>query len=328
MINCKRKIALIYGGQGCEHSVSLAGAEHVREVISKEKYDTVSVLIEKSGRWTVDGREVFPTRRGAFHGLSDGERLIPIDCAIPLLHGDYGEDGRIQGALDTAGIPFVGADVVAGAVCIDKGFTRSIAEQIGIPIARGISLPRRTDFATALGAAREIGFPIFVKPRRLGSSVGAGIARNEGELSTAFIRAALYGEILIEELIEEKRELEIGVLSLRGRCVVSPVGEVLCDGFYDFDKKYRGTTKTVCPADLDGHVSEKIREYTLRLLAAISLFGTARIDFFLSGGRLIFNEINTIPGFTRDSLYPSLMRAAGIGDGELFDLLIEDALPK
>ncbi len=325
MTNGKRKIALVYGGRGCEHSVSLAGAEFVRSVIDKEKHDLLPVLIDRDGRWWLDGAEVFPSRRGGLHGLWNGEKIIPVDCAIPLLHGDFGEDGRIQGALDTAGIPFVGADVVSGAVCIDKGFTRALAQQLGIPVARGISLPSGARYDDALSAAREIGFPVFVKPRRLGSSVGAGVARDERELRTVFGCAALYGELLIEELIEQKRELEIGLLSLKGRRIASPVGEVVCEGFYDFDKKYGSSTATLCPADISGDTAKKIREYAIRLAEAISLCGPSRIDFFLSGERLIFNEINTMPGFTRDSLYPALMRAAGVGEAELFNLLIEDA---
>ncbi|MBR3681283.1 MAG: D-alanine--D-alanine ligase [Clostridia bacterium] len=341
LTNGKRKIALLYGGRGCEHSVSIASAEYVWSVIDRRKYELLCVFIDKAGAWWLsDGvpspsghdtyrashkREVFPCRAGELCGLFDGEKILPVDCAIPLLHGDYGEDGRIQGALDSAGIPFTGADVITGAVCIDKGFTRALAEQIGIPTARGVSLPRAASLEDAARAARQIGFPVFVKPRRLGSSVGAGAARDEAELTSVFRRAALYGEVLIEEFIDGKRELEIGALFLRGRHILSPVGEVLCNGFYDFDKKYGGSTQTVCPADISGGVAEKIREYAVRLCEAASLCGTARIDFFLSDGRLLFNEINTLPGFTKDSLYPALMRAAGIDEGELFNLLVEDA---
>ncbi len=342
MANGKVKIALIYGGRGCEHSVSLASAEFSDSVIDREKYELYHVLIDREGAWWLcDGisrnrgrqgakapREVFPLQRGNIHGLFDGEKILSVNCAIPLLHGDYGEDGRIQGALDTAGIPFVGAGVVEGAICIDKSFTKAVAESVGIPTARGAALPLGARYEDALWAAEQIGFPVFVKPRRLGSSVGAGVARDAGELKTVFKCAAIFGEVLIEELIEDKRELEIGLLSLRGGRRLSPVGEVLCGGFYDFDKKYGSSTKTVCSADIPDAAAGKIREYALLLAEVISLRGPARVDFFLSGERLIFNEINTMPGLTADSLYPALMRAAGIGEGELFDLLIEDALAR
>lgn len=397
MTNGKRKIALIYGGRGCEHSVSLASAKYVRGLISKEKYDLLNVFIDKTGVWWLTdeasndsakaqraggkaslnnadalrvgdeasndsaasrgggealhnnavarldrkggnstklesselgsrGTEVFPIRMGGASGLFDGETTIPVDCAIPLLHGDFGEDGRIQGALDTAGIPFIGASTVAGALCIDKAFTKAVARELGIPVARGKSLPCGAKYGDALLAAKEIGFPVFVKPRRLGSSVGAGIARDGGELKEAFARAEPYGEIMLEELIEQKRELEIGLLSLKDGLIISPVGEVVCGGFYDFDKKYGSQTETRTRADISLSVAEKIREYAQGLARAISLFGPMRIDFFLCGERLIFNEINTMPGFTADSLYPALMREAGIEGEALFDLLIGDAL--
>lgn len=322
----KRKIALIYGGRGTEHEVSLSGAEYVMSILDKEKYDIHPILIDRTGRWTQDGGEVYPIRYGGVSGLYTGGKILPIDCAIPLLHGEFGEDGRVQGALDTAGIPYIGADTVAGGVCIDKSLTRDVAHSLGIPTARGIALPRHADFDEARAAAENIGYPVFLKPTRQGSSIGASAVRNETELRSAFARAALYGAVLIEELLEVKRELEIGILSHRGRRTVSPVGEVLCRGFYDYKKKYGGATETVCPADIDGGTAEKIKEYALALTDEIDIRGTARIDFFLSGDRLLFNEINTLPGFTRDSLYPELMRAAGIPTARLFDLLIGDAI--
>ncbi len=328
LTNCRTKIALIYGGQGCEHSISLKSAEYVKSVIDRTKHYPYPVFIDRDGRWWLDGAEVYPARRGSLCGLSDGERIFPIDCAIPILHGDHGEDGIIQGALDTAGIPFVGSDTVAGALCIDKGFTKAVVKEAGIPTVRGALLPRGVDFDTALETARGIGFPVFVKPRRLGSSIGAGAARDEDELYRVFRVAAIHGEMLIEELIENKRELEIGILSLGKRMVVSPIAEVVCDGFYDFGRKYNANTQTVCPADIRIDIAEKIRDFAIRIAEVTSIRGTSRIDFFLSGERILFNEINTIPGFTKDSLYPALMRAGGIGESELFDLLIEDAIGK
>ena len=328
LTNGRTKIALIYGGRGCEHSVSVKSAEYVKSVINREKHYPYPVFIDKGGSWWLDGAEVYPARMGELSGLSDGERIFPIDCAIPILHGDYGEDGRIQGALDTAGIPFVGSDTIAGALCIDKGFTKAVVRETGISTVRGASLPHGVDFDTALEEARKIGFPVFVKPRRLGSSIGAGAARNEDELYRAFHTAAIHGEMLIEELIENKRELEIGILSLGKRRIISPIAEVLCDGFYDFNKKYTENTKTVCPADIPSGIAERIRNFAIRIADATSIRGTARIDFFLSGERVLFNEINTLPGFTKDSLYPTIMRAAGVGESELFDLLIEDAVSR
>ena len=326
MTKQKLQIALIYGGRGAEHDVSLAGAEYVMSVLDGNKYDILPILIERDGRWLLYGGEVYPIRFGGSSGLYNGDRILPIDCAIPLLHGEYGEDGRIQGALDTAGIPYVGCDTVAGGVCMDKGLTRAIARAHGIPTAQGVTLPRHATLDDVRAAVESIGYPIFIKPTRQGSSIGASAVWEDDELPSAFTRAAIYGAVLIEELVTDKRELEVGVLAHRGRHTVSPTGEVLCHGFYDYRKKYGSATKTICPADIDDRTAEKIQKYTLTLCTAIGIRGTARIDFFLSGGRLLFNEINTMPGFTRDSLYPELMRAAGIPTPRLFDLLIEDTV--
>ena len=326
MTKQKRQVALIYGGRGAEHDVSLSGAEYVMSILDRKRYDILQVLIERDGRWFFEGGEVYPICFGGASGLYNGELIIPVDCAIPLLHGEYGEDGRIQGALDTAKIPYVGSDTVAGGICIDKGLTRAIARAHGIPTAHGIALPRHADIDDARAAAESIGYPIFIKPTRQGSSIGASAVWEDDELPTAFARAALYGAVLIEELVTAKRELEIGILAHKGRHTVSPVGEVLCHDFYDYSKKYGNATKTVCPADIDDRTAEKIQKYALTLCTAIDVRGPVRIDFFLSGDRLLFNEINTMPGFTRDSLYPELMRAAGIPTASLFDLLIDDAI--
>ena len=325
MTQSKKKIALIYGGRGSEHQVSLCSAEYVMSQLSREKYELFPILIEKDGSWLYGGEQTFPVGYRGLSGFAVCGKILPVDCAIPLLHGDYGEDGRVQGALDTAGIAYVGADTLAGAVCMDKAYTRAVAGSIGIPTARGVLIPRGSELADIEAAAEEIGYPVFIKPTRQGSSIGASAVKDKGELHSAYVNAAIHGGVLIEELVTDKREIEVGVLSLKRGRIISPPGEVLCDGFYDYAKKYGGTTVTVCPAELDGDMSSCVRNYARRLAEALDLSGPARIDFFLSGKRLLFNEINTMPGFTRDSLYPRLMRAAGIGTSALFDLLIEDA---
>lgn len=331
MDNGRKRIALIYGGAGREHSVSVDGAEFVRGIIDRERYEVLPVFIDTGGGFSLIYRgetvPTFPVRLGGESGFLLRGGVLRVDCAIPLLHGDFGEDGRVQGALDTAGIPFTCADTLTGAVASDKAFTRAVAESLDIPMARARVLkPRATD-GEIFRAASELSLPVFIKPTRLGSSIGAGAVYGEGELIPTFRRAARFGcDVLIEELIEGKRELEIGVLATRSGIRLSTVGEVICDGFYDFEKKYRSDTLTLTRADIPEWVEEKIREYATALTGAICLRGTGRLDFFLSGDRLIFNEINTLPGFTRDSLYPRLMREVGITEGELFTLLIEDAM--
>ena len=328
MTKARPTVLLISGGIGVERDVSLRGAAAVLGYIDPEKYNVTAVTVEKDGSWLTEGEEaVFPVRLGNQRGLLIGGKIRPVDCAIPLLHGEFGEDGRIQGTLEVAGIPLIGADTVTGAVCIDKGYTRAIAHSLGIPTARGVSLPAGADTEAAMLAAEELGYPVFVKPTRLGSSVGASEARTESELAHAFTRARVYGTgVLIEELVTDKRELEVGVLATKNGTVISPVGEVICHGFYDYGTKYRTGAPTVCPADIDPEIAATVREYAARLADALSLRGPSRIDLFLSGDRLLFNEVNTMPGFTAGSLYPQLMTAAGIPPRRLFDLLISEAV--
>lgn len=326
----RKRIALLFGGRGQEHAVSVQSAEYVSGIIDREKYEIIPVFLDTGGGFSIKrGRKytpTFPISLGRRRGLYAEGGVIPIDCAIPMLHGDFGEDGRIQGLLESAGIPYVGADTLCGAVASDKAFTRAVASSVGIPIARGKALSRRATDGEIIRAAGELGDRVFIKPTRLGSSIGASPAEGEGQILDAFHRAGEYGcDVLIEELISPKREVEIGVLATRDGVLLSPIGEVMCGGFYDYGRKYHAGTRTLTNAELDRASATKIEEHASALVGAIGLRGPARVDFFLSGGRILLNEINTMPGFTADSLYPRLMRAAGIEPGELFDILIEDA---
>lgn len=317
-------VALIFGGRGYESEVSLSGRDFVLPILEK-KYNCLPILIDKSGRWMLQNTQVFPAERGFI--TEEGER-IDVDCAIPLLHGDYGEDGSVQGALETARIAYIGCDTSASAVCRDKFFVKRIAIGLGIPTLPCVLALRceGVDFAVRQ-AEGSFGYPLFVKPARLGSSVGARGAENRGELVHAISEAfSLCDRVIIEPRLTDKRELECGYFSANGKEIFTYPAEVLIKGNYGYEEKYlRGDTRLSVRADVDTDVAERIREYSRRLTRALGVRDISRIDYFLSCGELYLNEINTFPGFTSGSLYPRLIEAAGIPIGDALDMLIEQA---
>ena len=326
----KRRIALIYGGQSAEHEVSVMGYGYMLGLLRDADYDIISVYIDKNGDWRSEGRSVFPYRVNGRGELlaEDGER-IALDAAIPLLHGDGGESGEIQGLLRTAGIPFIGADVSAGSVCLDKHYTKCIAARLGIPVAKWVIFPEHTDVKSALALCEEnLSFPIFLKPRRLGSSVGAYTVKDREDFCKLFPKAQSIGGsmVMAEELIANKRELECAFYSALGKTFVSIPGEILNDGFYGYNQKYVNSAKTSVSANIGADVKNKIREYSLLLAETCRLRHLGRIDYFLTDRGLIFNEINTFPGFTSQSLYPKMIKACGIDPREALAAFIEDAI--
>ena len=331
----RKRIALIYGGQGSEREVSLSGAEFVSENIDTEKYIPLFIRIEKSGEWVISEggseRATYPVRLGGLSGFLDGEKIIPVYAAFPLLHGVFGEDGRVQGTLDCAGIRYVGCGALAGAIAFDKIYTKIIAEAIGIPTVRWIArsdgtAPLEIEEA-ALAAERQIGYPMFIKPSAEGSSVGASVIYSREDFATAYANARAHGRVLIEALVQDKRELECAALITEGKILLSYPGEVVSQGFYSYDEKYSDAshTEVLARAELDKVKTELILDYSKKLCEELSLSGLSRIDFFLSGGKIYFNEINTMPGFTQSSLYPRLMGTLGIEPKELISRLIEEA---
>lgn len=320
-------VALIYGGRGHESEVSVRGAERIMPLIDREKYRTVSVFIDKDGKWLCNGGEVFPALIGGVSGLCREGEMIPVNCAIPILHGDFGEDGVVQGALENAKISYVGCSVKAGAVCCDKAVTKLVAEGLGIKTVPWMLAVSEGD---ADKAEKKLGYPMFVKPCSLGSSVGALVARSRLELISALNKAlALDSRVIIERYINRPRELECGYF--KGKCkeIFTNPGEIICNkDFYDYSSKYidcQGTT--LCPvAEVDEDVKEQIKRHSAALVAAVGVRDLCRVDFFLSDGALYFNEINTMPGFTPDSLYPEMLAMAGVQPRELIEGLIENAL--
>ena len=328
----KKRIALLYGGASSEHAVSVMGYDYLKRLIDSKKYDTIPVYIDESGEWwvSIDGEKCSAhPARCAHGGICTDDGFIGIDAAIPLLHGEGGEDGSIQGALATARIPYVGADVTTSAICIDKTFTKAIANSLGIPTVKGISFTQKTDTDTALTRClSELDFPMFVKPRRLGSSVGAYPVKDECDFRHVFLLSSEVGNglVTVEQMLTDKREIECAFCEIGERRIVTPPGEILIDGFYGYGEKYSGKTRTLARADLSPKISERITEYATALADALRLRHLGRIDFFLSGDDVYFNEINTFPGFTKDSLYPIMLRENGIDLTDAISSFIEEAM--
>ena len=328
----KKNIALIYGGASEEHDVSLRGYPYVRQLLEKNNYNVIPLYITRESIWMADntpcGTPVFlkRTSNGAF--LCYGDFEVKIDAAVPLLHGEGGEGGEIQGLLESCKIPYVGADVVTGAVCLDKHFTKCVAKRLGIPTAKWVSFSENCDTHTALTACEnEFGFPLFIKPRRLGSSIGACAVNDRCEFATAFRRAMEIGgnRVIAEELIENKREVECAFYKAKGEMFITHPAEILCSGFYGYETKYNSQTKTVVKADLSEGLANRIKAYALNLSEELGLRHLGRIDFFLRGDEIFFNEINTFPGFTPTSLYPLMLQNAGISPEYAIKNFIEDA---
>lgn len=316
-------LALIHGGRGYESEVSLGGKGYIYPIL-KEDYNILPVFIDKAGRWLIEEREVFPYH-GGFLSPNDG-LFFDCDCALPLLHGDYGEDGIVQGALCCANIPYVGCESTVGAICRDKAVVKAVAERLNIPTLPYVLFKEGDNIEIAEG---EIGYPMFIKPTSLGSSFGASPARDREGLHRALDTAFSHSKrVMIERLIEPKRELECGFFSVKGKELFTNPGEILSDGlFYDYESKYKECGfKTRDEADVDGEICRLIKEYSSRLVRFLGIKQLARIDFFLSEGRLYFNEINTMPGMTETSLYLKMLSRQGLGVREALGLLIEDAI--
>lgn len=342
MKNKQPTVALIFGGMGQEHDVSLSGAPYLFSLIDKEKFNIVPLLLQKDGimvsaeiseRGNIvasDTSAHFFRMFGKGGVIIDGD-FTPLSCAIPLLHGDYGEDGTVQGALTTVGIPYIGCDITAGSVCLDKIFTKILAEHLGIPVAkyRYFMFCNQPDLDFAIKDIEEhLGYPVIIKPVRLGSSFGISKAENRAELKEAFRKAYLAGggRILAEEFIKVKKEVECACfLTSKAKIFTSPGSVCVGDGIYDYEKKYSqkngaliSAESNVCP-----EITELIKKYSSALAELVGIRHLSRIDFFLTEDeKIIFNEINTFPGFTKDSLYPKLIERAGISSADAINAML------
>lgn len=347
----KQNLAVIFGGQSSEHEISCMSASNIIQCIDAQRYNIILVGITKEGHWVEaadlnavqDGSwrqsktsivlSPDATRKGLYR-MSEDEKVqfVHLDVIFPVLHGLYGEDGTVQGLFKLAGIPFVGCGLFASAAGMDKLYTKIIVDTLGIRQAKYVpvykeELSKMDEVVARVESALE--YPVFVKPSRAGSSKGVNKAANREQLKNALIEAADNDrKILVEETIIG-REVECAVL---GNLDVkaSGVGEILsADEFYDFDAKYYNSeSKTLVDPPMPENMREQIREDAVKIFMALDGRGLSRVDFFLTESGVVFNEINTLPGFTAISMYPMLWEAQGIPKKELVQKLIDLAFER
>ncbi|MFH1938721.1 MAG: D-alanine--D-alanine ligase [bacterium] len=359
MITKKLRVGIIFGGRSGEHEVSFCSASSIIKAIDKDKYTVVPIGITKEGRWISPQDSELALQSGRIEGkntvillndsfskslvcidnnqrLDKSSALEKLDVIFPVLHGPYGEDGTVQGLLELANIPYVGAGVAASAISMDKDLMKTIFQQKGLPILRWLTIKRKDwhkDKEEILSLIQKsFEYPLFVKPTNLGSSVGITKVHKKEELKEAIDLASSYDrKILIEEGLEEVREIECSVLG-NDEPQTSVVGEVKPAGeFYDYDSKYIDEkTQLIVPADLPDGVSQEVQEIALKAFKAVDAAGMARVDFFVSKkeNKIYLSEINTIPGFTSASMYPRLWEASGVSYPDLIDQLIQLALER
>ena len=347
----KKVIAVLFGGQSSEHEVSCMSAANIIDCIDQERYELILIGITKEGHW-LGVSSVEDIRSGEWKN-SDIEVIISpdatkkcaylfkadktveqktLDVVFPVLHGLYGEDGTVQGLFELSQIPYVGCGVLASAVSMDKLYTKIIVDTLGIRQANYIGIHRQELEQIEQVIAKveaKLPYPVFVKPSCAGSSKGVNKAENGIELKQALLEAAKHDtKILVEETIVG-REIECAVLGGK-EIKASGVGEILAAAdFYDYDAKYNNAeSKTDVNPDLEDDLEEEVREDAVRIFRAVDGKGLARVDFFLDKDGVVFNEINTLPGFTAISMYPMLWENKGISKKELVQKLIDTAFTR
>jgi D-alanine-D-alanine ligase len=347
----KKRIGILFGGKSVEHEVSIQSARSVYEAIDKAKFEIVLIGIDKSGRWQIGDSARLQAAASPLAELDSGsaetalaiipgdgggsgsERRFPqLDVVIPLLHGTYGEDGTVQGLLKLAGVPFVGAGVLGSAIGMDKDVAKRLLRDGGVPVARFVTLSTSSATATTFETLADLlGKPFFVKPANSGSSVGINKVRTAAEWAAARTEALRYdGKLLAEEFIKG-REIEVAVLG-NDEPQASVPGEIMPrHEFYSYEAKYLDENGAVLriPAELSPAKADQIRQLAVKSFRILECAGMARIDFFVcDDGRIYVNEINTIPGFTKISMYPKLWEATGLPYGELLERLMRFAIER
>jgi D-alanine-D-alanine ligase len=350
----RRRLALVFGGRSAEHEVSVVSAHSVLGALDPQRFEVLPIGIDKGGRWHLlpalparsASRELPAVQNEAGSIVSmarepgdpalvseDGTRT-DVDVVFPLLHGPFGEDGTIQGMLELAGVPYVGAGVLASAVGMDKAVQRVLFAAAGLPVIPHEVVHERDweeDREGVEARAEALGIPLFVKPATLGSSVGISKVKRIEDLPAAVEEGLSYArKALIEKAIEGAREIECAVLG-NDDPVASVLGEIIPSGeWYDYRAKYQDNdTRLVIPARIDSSDTEEIQRLAVAAFQAIDCAGMARVDFFYrDSGEVIVNEINTIPGFTEVSMYPKLWEASGVSYAELVERLVDLALER
>ena len=342
------RLGLIFGGQSLEHEVSVVSAQHVKEA-ARDRFDVVPIGVTKTGAWLTPeetqrqlDRDDEPYKKAMELAGADGLLARPqaltalreIDVAFPLIHGTFGEDGTLQGFLELAGVPYVGAGVAASAIGMDKALMKRIFRQAGLDVVdyMVVRLSQYKTRARELGDAVEtsIGYPAFVKPANGGSSVGITRVRSREDLSAAFALAFSHDRKVLVEKAVEAREIECAVLG-NDDPEASPLGEIsYTREFYDYEAKYLDpNTRLIIPAQLPYETERRIRELAVRGYRAIDCAGMGRMDFFLTeDGQVYIDEVNTLPGFTPGSMYPRLWQHAGLSYSDLIARLVELGLER
>jgi D-alanine-D-alanine ligase len=358
----KRRIAVLFGGKSGEHEVSLASARSVMAALDKDAYEIVPIGITPSGRWITSGDPMALLSAGegdTRHRLANGQRgadqcaaleptagrdLVPgtsrgrfpqVDVVFPVLHGTFGEDGAVQGVFELADLPYVGAGVLGSALGMDKVAQKQVLQTAGLPVVDYLAVLRsrwrREPEAVLAEIEARFGYPLFVKPANLGSSVGVSKAHDRQELVAGLGLAARFDRRLLVEMGVNAREIECSVLGNDDPIASAPGEVVPSREFYDYGSKYiDNTSELLIPAPLDEAMSARVQALAVAAFRAIDCAGMARVDFFLcrDSGELYVNELNTIPGFTQISMYPKLWEASGIPYPELLDRLIALAIER
>ena len=319
------RVAVLLGGRSSEHEVSLASARSVIDALDPERYETVTVEIGRDGRWELGAgngsvAETLPVPTSKVPAT-----LGEVDVVFPVLHGPFGEDGTVQGLLELAGVPYVGAGVLGSALAMDKDVFKAVMRDRGIPVTKNITIRQGGK------PQNPFGFPAFVKPARLGSSVGISKVHDGAELAKAVALAFEHDEkVLVEEFVSGI-EVEVGVLGNRNP-IASHVGEIVVTNreWYDYSAKYAdGGMDLIVPPRLEQNVIERVQELAVQAFVAGEVEGMARVDFFVRpDGEVLVNELNTIPGFTATSVYAALFEASGVPYPELVDRLVQLALDR
>jgi D-alanine-D-alanine ligase len=331
-VSRKVRVAVVAGGRSSEHEISVASARSVLDALDDERYEVETIEIDREGRWALNSglkqleRPVAETLPVPTE--SPPETLGRVDVVLPILHGPFGEDGTVQGLLELAGVPYVGAGVTASALCMDKDLFKSVCRDKGIPVTRSVTLRDGDE------PRNPFGYPVFVKPARLGSSVGITKVEREDQLAEAVALARRHDEkVLVEEFVDGV-EVECGVLGNR-EPIASVPGEIEAHGFggvdwYDYSAKYDdGGMDLIIPPRLPEAAIERVQQLSVEAFIASDCEGMARVDCFVRReGEVLINELNTIPGFTATSVYAKLFEASGIPYPQLLDRLIELALER
>lgn len=343
------RVGIVYGGRSVEHEVSIASATSILQALDPSRYEVALIAISKDGRWHLGGPGMLPEQvveadevqlpatpgRRTLVSARDGRPAARLDVVFPIVHGTGGEDGSLQGFLELAGIPYVGAGVLGSALQMDKEVTKRLLAAAGLPVVPGVCV-RRAELegdgeAAARRALEAVGLPAFVKPACLGSSVGISKVRHAEALLPALREAGRYDTKLLVERAVEAREIEVAVLG-GDTPEASLPGEIVPHAdFYNYESKYvdEGTELRV-PAPLDEAQTARVRELALEAFRVLEGYGIARVDFFLerATGEILLNEVNSLPGFTEVSMYPRLWQASGLSYPALLDRLIELALER